>query len=662
MIDWLHVARLYVPYTLTASLVFAVSCLLPPRDVLVAQYASNPRAAQAYAVAFLTQATRHVAALWYAYAIIVACVVYLLTSKPPVYLIDFEVFTPPADWQVSRAEIVKILRNMACYKEESLDFMTKLLNKSGTGEATHWPPGTVKLVRPDVSPALFVPKQAWVTAAGAKDRLSPKAKAAAAASAPAASSVSAGSAPASSSSSARLPSPGAAAADPRTVVASAEAASAHHLAGDSHDAPLAKGPDVTMRAARLVAEQVLCTTFEDLLIRTGVRPAQIDFLIVNCSLFSPTPSLASLVARRFGLRVDVRTYSLGGMGCSASLVSVDLAKQLLENRRNSLAVVLSTEEISQQMYRGNRKDMLLQNTLFRVGGAAVLLSNKLQDGFRAKYKLLHSVRAQDNSDEAETAVVQVQDETGLRGISLSKELVDIAGRALKTNFTLLGPYVLPVREQIRVVWSILRRAAAVRINRAADSLGLGSLPFCGGAGGGGRGAGVAGAGTGAEAAAAAGGGRRAGRLDEKTPIYVPDFKKAVAHFCIHAGGRAVIDGIETNLKLERHHTAPSRATLFHWGNTSSSSIWYELRYVEGENDRWNGSAAASAAPAAAAASSSAASSAAADVGAVPQGWDPERKWALPEYRGRHVRSGERVLQIAFGSGFKCNSAVWLRMK
>ena len=410
--------------------------------------------------------------------------------------------------------------------------------------------------------------------------------------------------------------------------------------------PLANGPDVTMRAARLVAEQVLCTTFEDLLLRTGVRPEKIDFLIVNCSLFSPTPSLASLVARRFGLRTDARTYSLGGMGCSASLVSVDLAKQLLENRRNSLAVVLSTEEISQQMYRGRRKDMLLQNTLFRVGGAAVLLSNKLQDGFRAKYKLLHSVRTQDNSNEAETSVIQVQDEAGLRGVSLSKELVAIAGRALKTNFTLLGPYVLPVREQVRVVWSIFRRAAAARINRLADSL-LGaaaSLPFCGGA----------------EDEALREGRRRAGRLDEKTPIYVPDFKKAVTHFCIHAGGRAVIDGIETNLKLERHHTAPSRATLFHWGNTSSSSIWYELRYVEGENDRGGGGGAGAAAAAAgggnsvaacagagaaAAPPAAAAGAAASDDSAVPPGWDPERKWALPEYRGRHVRSGERVLQV-----------------
>jgi len=40
----------------------------------------------------------------------------------------------------------------------------------------------------------------------------------------------------------------------------------------------------------------------------------------------------------------------------------------------------------------------VQNTLFRVGGSAVLLSNKPMDGFRAKYKLLHTVRTQDTSE------------------------------------------------------------------------------------------------------------------------------------------------------------------------------------------------------------------------------------------------------------------------
>jgi hypothetical protein len=35
-----------------------------------------------------------------------------------------------------------------------------------------------------------------------------------------------------------------------------------------------------------------------------------------------------------------------------------------------------------------------------------------------------------------------------------------------------------------------------------------------------------------------------------------------------------------------------------------------------------------------------------------------------DYIRKHMglRSGHRVLQVAFGSGFKCNSAVWLCLK
>ena len=77
-------------------------------------------------------------------------------------------------------------------------------------------------------------------------------------------------------------------------------------------------------------------------------------------------------------------YNLGGMGCSAGVISIDLAKQLIRNRPNSLAVVVSTENLTQQLYLGNKRSMLLQNTLFRCGGAAMLLSSRYKDGFRAK--------------------------------------------------------------------------------------------------------------------------------------------------------------------------------------------------------------------------------------------------------------------------------------
>ena len=52
-------------------------------------------------------------------------------------------------------------------------------------------------------------------------------------------------------------------------------------------------------------------------------------MIVSCSCFGPTPSLAAMVVNRFEMREATLTYNLGGMGCSSSVIAVDLAKHLL---------------------------------------------------------------------------------------------------------------------------------------------------------------------------------------------------------------------------------------------------------------------------------------------------------------------------------------------
>ena len=51
----------------------------------------------------------------------------------------------------------------------------------------------------------------------------------------------------------------------------------------------------------------------------------------------------------------MRNYNLAGMGCSASVVAVDLAKDLLHVHPNSVAVVISTENITQNWYQSNDK-------------------------------------------------------------------------------------------------------------------------------------------------------------------------------------------------------------------------------------------------------------------------------------------------------------------
>merc|ERR1712084_176348 len=134
----------------------------------------------------------------------------------------------------------------------------------------------------------------------------------------------------------------------------------------------------------------------------------------------------------------------------ANVISVDLAKQLLQNQPGARALVVSTEIITPNMYLGNDKSMLVQNTLFRAGGAALVLSSNRRDIPRAKYELLFTGRAQGSDDAAYGAVFQHEDSEGHRGVALSKEIVKVAGRAMTAQFKQLGRRILPYSEQAKV--------------------------------------------------------------------------------------------------------------------------------------------------------------------------------------------------------------------
>lgn len=319
-------------------------------------------------------------------------------------------------------------------------------------------------------------------------------------------------------------------------------------------------PNPNMANARKEAELVMFGALDELFAKTNLKPKDIGVLVVNCSLFNPTPSLSAMIVNHYKLRGNIVSYNLGGMGCSAGLISIDLAKRLLQTIPNSYALVVSMENITLNWYFGNNRSMLVSNCLFRMGGAAILLSNKGADRRRSKYELVHTVRTHKGADDkCFSCVTQEEDEVGKIGVALSKDLMGVAGDALKTNITTLGPLVLPMSEQLLFFATLVGRKL----------------------------------------------------LKMKIKPYIPDFKLAFEHFCIHAGGRAVLDELEKNLKLTEWHMEPSRMTLYRFGNTSSSSLWYELAYTEG--------------------------------------------------KGR-IKKRDRVWQIAFGSGFKCNSAVWKALK
>jgi len=314
---------------------------------------------------------------------------------------------------------------------------------------------------------------------------------------------------------------------------------------------------LNMYNARMEAEEVMFGCLDKLFERNRMDPKDVDILIVNCSLFNPTPSLSAMIVNKYKMKPSVLTYNLSGMGCSAGLISVDLAKDLLQAHRGMRCVIVSTENITQNWYLGKEKSMLITNTLFRMGGAAVLLSNRGIDKNWARYELVTTVRTHSGADDlAYDSIFQMEDKNGIKGVKLSKNIMDVAGVALKANITKLAPIVFPITVHIKFGIYLLKKKVLKMKN---------------------------------------------------LPPFVPDFHKAFNHFCIHTGGRAVLDVFEKALALKPDEMAPSRFVLERFGNVSSASIWYELEYSE---------------------------------------------------RSGRVKAGHRVWQIAFGSGFKCNSAVW----
>ncbi|XP_037448937.1 3-ketoacyl-CoA synthase 12-like [Triticum urartu] len=292
--------------------------------------------------------------------------------------------------------------------------------------------------------------------------------------------------------------------------------------------------------------------------KTGVSPRDVDLVVLNVGSFSPAPSLAARVVARFGMREDVQAYNLSGMGCSAGLVSVDLARQVMLTRPRTMALVVTSESCAPNWYNGTDKSMMLGNCLFRCGGAAALLTNDPAYRSRAKMELRCLVRAHIGAhDDAHAAAVHCEDADGRLGVSLSKALPKAAVRAFSENLQRLAPRILPAAELARFTVRLLARKLMRR------------------------------------------------KLKFEGPKI--NFKTGVDHFCLHPGGTAVIEAVRKNLGLNSYDVEPATMTLHRWGNTSASSLWYVLSYMEAK---------------------------------------------------RRLKAGDRVLMVTFGSGFKCNSCYW----
>jgi 3-ketoacyl-CoA synthase len=53
-------------------------------------------------------------------------------------------------------------------------------------------------------------------------------------------------------------------------------------------------------------------------------------VVTTCSIFCPTPSMASMLVNHYKMRTDIQSYHLGGMGCGNGVIGIGLIKDLLQ--------------------------------------------------------------------------------------------------------------------------------------------------------------------------------------------------------------------------------------------------------------------------------------------------------------------------------------------
>ncbi|XP_039851411.1 3-ketoacyl-CoA synthase 6-like [Panicum virgatum] len=220
-------------------------------------------------------------------------------------------------------------------------------------------------------------------------------------------------------------------------------------------------PDRSLRAAREEAELIIFSAVDALFAKAAPRRAagqgdDVDVVIVCCSVSAPDPALSDMIVNRYGMRSDVRSVNLSGMGCGAGLIAVDLAASLLRAMpRGARALVVSTEILSSSYYVGAGLSMVAANCLFRMSGAAMLMSTSAT---AARFRLGCAVRTcSATQDSAYRSVFQEEGDKRNLGARVERGFAAVAGDKIKANIVAFEPRVLPASELLVLTLSAVAR-------------------------------------------------------------------------------------------------------------------------------------------------------------------------------------------------------------
>ncbi len=135
-------------------------------------------------------------------------------------------------------------------------------------------------------------------------------------------------------------------------------------------------PEVLIARYRRFGVPMAVQAARGALAEAGLVPEEVDALVVNTCTGYLCPGLTSYVAEELGLRPDLRPFDLMGMGCGGAIPNLETAYNHLQVHPGHTVLSIAVEVCTATIYFSEDPDILLSNSLFGDGAAAVVLTNR----------------------------------------------------------------------------------------------------------------------------------------------------------------------------------------------------------------------------------------------------------------------------------------------
>lgn len=195
-----------------------------------------------------------------------------------------------------------------------------------------------------------------------------------------------------------------------------------HLALDDLREGLEIDPDVLYQRFLLHAPELATRAARSALQQAGLRPRDLDAILISTCTGYLCPGLTSYVGERLGLRSDVLALDLVGQGCGAALPNLRTADALLKGTCEHV-LSICVEVCSAALYVDNDPGVLVSACLFGDGAAAAVTSKGAGKGQRR----VQWLGAVSHNEPAARDKLRMESRQGLLRNILSREVPALAG-------------------------------------------------------------------------------------------------------------------------------------------------------------------------------------------------------------------------------------------